>query len=105
MSERITDERVQAIIDIYNDIIDRFGDCWKSNWESDIAAALTELLDRRAADTKPVPTEQGTLRDEFAMRFAVALVPLLGETDAGAAYRMADAMLAQRAKAKETEKP
>lgn len=100
MSERITDERVQAIIDIYNDIIDRFGDCWKSSWESDIAAALTELLDRRA-------TEHGTLRDEIAMR-VIGHVYAVNQFDSGPmgriegqvrhAYQIADAMLAARAK-------
>lgn len=81
-----------------------------------LCSVLRELIDRRAkdaasqaaADKRPTPPPAqpaGTLRDEFAMRFAVALVPLLGETDAGAAYRMADAMLAERDKPKQEPAP
>ena len=76
--------------------------------QKEAEAAFSELLDRRAADTKPAPIEQGTLRDVLAGRAMASLLACFGwpcDTDemARLAYVIADAMLAQRAQ--EPEKP
>lgn len=86
MSERLSDEVLEDL-----HAVCRFGH---------LALALDELLERRAA-------EQATLRDEIAMRVLPALVASTNlsndiiEADARVAYCYADAMLAERAKAKE----
>ena len=116
MSERLSNE-------VLNELVARAvltakdGGCWVDT--ETLGRVTNELVDRRVADTKPSPIEQGTLRDEFAMRFAASMINVLGRSTSHggpiasedawwqqvsqSAYRMADAMLAQRAK--ETEKP
>ena len=115
MSERLTDaelERLRAVVPgchVCGAV---------SVYIRDIQSMAVELVTRRAADTKPAPIEQGTLRDGIAMDalremwrhpapgVGLSIAGLHGRNhadDALAAYAIADAMLAQRAK--ETEKP
>lgn len=113
MSERLTDENLNELV-ARAVLTAKDGGCWVDTVT--LGCVTNELVDRRLAERQPTPTPvqpAGTLRDEFAMRALPAVIAtpdLMGatsaslrcvEADAQTAYRYADAMLAERAKAKQ----
>lgn len=119
MSERLTDEHLNELV-ARAVLTAKDGGCWVDTVT--LGCVTNELVDRRLAERRPTPPpiEQGTLRDEFAMdamremwkrptaHLGLSMGGIHGRdhaADACAAYAIADAMLAERAKAKQEPTP